>query len=214
MSYILDALKRADAERERGQVPGLHSQAAAVQEDRHALPKQPRPGPISRKVLWAVLGLALAGALLVTLWPRRETPAPIAMTAPEVPPTAAVTMPPPPPAPLLSAPATPAPPILVPPPPAQPSVAPAATQPATGTTQKSVGAVQRFANLSTEQRAQLPQLTINGASYSENPAHRLLIVNGQVAHEGQEVAPGLVLERIGLNEAVLNQRGLRFSIGY
>ena len=29
MSYILDALKRADAERERGAVPGLHSQTAA-----------------------------------------------------------------------------------------------------------------------------------------------------------------------------------------
>ena len=26
MSYILDALRRADAERERGNVPGLHAQ--------------------------------------------------------------------------------------------------------------------------------------------------------------------------------------------
>ena len=26
MSYILDALKKADAERERGHVPGLHTQ--------------------------------------------------------------------------------------------------------------------------------------------------------------------------------------------
>lgn len=74
--------------------------------------------------------------------------------------------------------------------------------------------VHSFADLSAEQRAQLPQLNISGASYSENPAHRLLIVNGQIAQEGQEVAPGLVLEQIGLNEAVLSQRGLRFRIGY
>ena len=32
MSYILDALRRADAERERGAVPGLHSQPVAAPE--------------------------------------------------------------------------------------------------------------------------------------------------------------------------------------
>ena len=44
MSYILDALKRADAERERGHVPGLHSQgtpapaAGAARARRFGLP--------------------------------------------------------------------------------------------------------------------------------------------------------------------------------
>ncbi|MFO1267813.1 MAG: hypothetical protein U1F67_14180 [Rubrivivax sp.] len=30
MSYILDALRRAESERERGQVPGLHAQPVPV----------------------------------------------------------------------------------------------------------------------------------------------------------------------------------------
>jgi general secretion pathway protein B len=75
-------------------------------------------------------------------------------------------------------------------------------------------AVRRFADLSPEQRAQLPALSVSGASYSANPAHRMLIVNGAVAYEGQEVAPGLTLERIGLHQAVIRQGSLRFSIAY
>ena len=68
--------------------------------------------------------------------------------------------------------------------------------------------------ISPEQRAQLPQLNVNGASYSANPAHRMLIVNGAVVHEGQELAPGLILERIGLHQAVIRQGSLRLSISY
>ena len=74
--------------------------------------------------------------------------------------------------------------------------------------------VRRFADLSPEQRAQLPQLSVNGASYSANPAHRMLIVNGAVVHEGQDIAPGLTLERIGLHQAVIRQGSLRFSVAY
>ena len=74
--------------------------------------------------------------------------------------------------------------------------------------------MRRLADLPADQRAQLPRLAVSGASYSQNPAHRMLIVNGTVVQEGQEIAPGLTLERIGPNEAVLNHRGLRFSIAY
>ncbi|MDE1950478.1 MAG: hypothetical protein KGI35_17810, partial [Burkholderiales bacterium] len=53
MSYILDALRRAEAERERGLVPGLHSQpnasAATVQ----------RRGPLT------LAAFAAAGVVLV-----------------------------------------------------------------------------------------------------------------------------------------------------
>ena len=65
-----------------------------------------------------------------------------------------------------------------------------------------------------EQRAQLPQLNVNGASYSANPAHRMLIVNGQVVREGQEVRPGLRLEVIGPRSAILNEGGRRFNLNY
>lgn len=75
-------------------------------------------------------------------------------------------------------------------------------------------AVRRYAELSPAQRSQMPTLSVSGGSYSANPAHRLLIVNGAVLQEGQTVAPGLTLEQIGANEAVLNHQGLRFRIGF
>jgi general secretion pathway protein B len=61
MSYILDALRRADAERERGAVPGIHArplQAAASTADAQ---------PAARPWVWAVLGLLLA-VIGVVLW--------------------------------------------------------------------------------------------------------------------------------------------------
>lgn len=234
MSYILDALKRADADRERGVVPGLHSQPstpAPAATPTHAPSLWPR---------WAVLGLCALLLLAAVLWwfTRTAPPAPaqVQVAAPQA-------APPPPqrPAPTASPmdtppPATavpvPAPPLLRPDPPvATIATAPAVTAPARATDSATVGraqpkpaqpqdaeasdaGVRRFADLSPEQRAQLPQLNVNGASYSANPAHRMLIVNGAVLHEGQDVAPGLTLERIGLHQAVIRQGGLRFSIAY
>ena len=63
-------------------------------------------------------------------------------------------------------------------------------------------------------RRSLPALAINGASYSETPAHRMLIANGQVYREGDEPAPGLVLEQIRARSAVLRWRGVRYSVPY
>lgn len=225
MSYILDALKRADAERERGQVPGLHSQTAHAPAQESDTPvRHPRPAD-RRLPRWAWAASALAAALASGFWFSRDASVPPASAPP-------VTTPPPPVvAPVVTAPSpapaptpatlpetmAPAPPILAPAPPIQPSPAPATPAPVTATPQKAGAKADKvlpFGSLSAEQRAQLPQLNISGASYSDNPAHRLLIVNGQVLQEGQEVAPGLVLERIGPHEAVLNQRGLRLSIGY
>lgn len=57
-------------------------------------------------------------------------------------------------------------------------------------------------------------LKVTGATYSENPAHRLLIVNGKVVKEGQEVEPGLVLEIISPRSAVFKRQGTRFNVNY
>jgi general secretion pathway protein B len=55
MSYILDALKKADAERERGTVPGLHSQpmAPTPDDDDEASARGPLP------IVWIGAGVAL-----------------------------------------------------------------------------------------------------------------------------------------------------------
>ena len=207
MSYILDALKRADAERERGQVPGLHSQPGPSQP--HASPRAAVQGSVQR-IAWAA-GLLLAAAAAAFWWFRPAADAPATEPSPATQatnPPAQVPMPSP--APLLSTAPEPVAPLLAPEPQAATPQAPApkpAAPPAST-------ALRRLSDLPPEQRSQLPPLNVNGASHSANPAHRLLIVNGAVLQEGQDVAPGLKLERIGVREAVFNHQGLRFTVGY
>jgi general secretion pathway protein B len=50
--------------------------------------------------------------------------------------------------------------------------------------------------------------------YSPVRANRLLIVNGQVAHEGDTVAPGVVLEQLRVKNAVLSFRGYQYMLPF
>ena len=69
MSYILDALKRAEAERERGAAPGLHT--------RHQTPAGNAGTPSERRPVWlaAAAGLTLL-VLATTFWLLRTPDAP------------------------------------------------------------------------------------------------------------------------------------------
>lgn len=63
-------------------------------------------------------------------------------------------------------------------------------------------------------RATLPKYAVSGSSYSENPAARLLIVNGQVAREGDMLPGGAAVEQIKLRGAVLKYKGYRYELSY
>jgi general secretion pathway protein B len=92
-------------------------------------------------------------------------------------------------------------------PPQHPTIEPtaAASTPAT------VG-LALLAELPPDIRQQIPALTINGAVYSDNPAQRLLLVNGQVLPQGSQAAPDLTLDRIGANSSEFSFRGTRFRV--
>jgi general secretion pathway protein B len=73
MSYILDALRRADAERERGGVPGIHAQRFAQDDAQEAEPRSR-----VRPVVWLAgggLACLLAGGALAWYLLRSEPPA-------------------------------------------------------------------------------------------------------------------------------------------
>jgi len=63
-------------------------------------------------------------------------------------------------------------------------------------------------------RRELPQLTVGGAMHSDVAANRMLVLNGGVFREGDQPAPGVVLEEIRLKSAVLRYKGHRYSISY
>lgn len=69
MSYILDALKKAEAERHIGQIPGLHVQPAA------ALPTPAAPKHNNKVLLLIIAAIALgAGGVLAWLQPWQSAP--------------------------------------------------------------------------------------------------------------------------------------------
>jgi len=61
---------------------------------------------------------------------------------------------------------------------------------------------------------EVPRVSFGGYMYSANPADRLLLVDKALRHEGEEVAPGLVLEKLLPKAAVMNYRGVRYRVAY
>ena len=59
-------------------------------------------------------------------------------------------------------------------------------------------------------RRELPRLTISGSVYSDDPASRFVIVNGEVVREGARLGADLSLEQIRQHELVLRFKGQRY----
>lgn len=223
MSYILDALRRADSERERGTVPGLHSQQMA--------PVSPdaRPVPSARPWPWIVTGLSL-GLMIPLAWLALGRDEPRAPAAPPVAPPPAVAMAPatpaatapapvvePAPAPIFEQPVTPPPPPVALPPPAAapaPAAAPTAATPAAPPAPPASTRIHAQHELPDDVRRSLPALQVGGSVYSSNPRDRLLILNGRPFQEGEMPAPEVTLEEIRLKSAVLRYRNHRYTINY
>jgi general secretion pathway protein B len=219
LSYILDALKKADADRERAAVPGLHARP----QDALA------PGDEARsRMPWGVVAAAaivvLGGTLAWVLMsqpsvnvpsmaeappPPSPAPTPASPTAPAPAPAPAVAATPPvvaEPAPTPTVVLAPPAPPPAPPPPARPAPPPAAAPTATR--------VPTLAELPADVRASLPPLAISGAVYSPTPSARLLFIGGQVLKEGDAVTNDIVVEQIGASASVLSVRGQKFQVSH
>ena len=243
MSYILEALRRADAERQQGQLPGLHSTVADP-------PVRPEPAGRRGAVVAAGLLTVTLAAGLGTWWWWASPGQPAASTAravaappasPAQVPSSAPTSPaqepasalPPLPVVVSAAPA-PAPAAVVEPaaaPLPTPTPTPTSTSTSTSTSttalpdtragQKSTPALsppataraQPLTELPEAQRSQLPPLKVGGSVWSDSAPSRFVILDGQVLREGDPIAPGLVLERIDRRSVTLRWRERRLEIG-
>ncbi len=213
MSLILDALRKADAERERGAVPGLHAQPVPP------LSVEPEPAPEARPVLWIVIGaiVGLASAFAVYFAGREpppvvQTPA-IAEPAPAAAAAAVAESARPPAAAPLAVPAPwPANERLSTDRGAPPASARSAAKPQTAAA-AAKPPIPRD-RLPADVRAELPPLAVGGSMYSTTPANRTLIVDGRLYREGDVVAAGLTLEEIRLKSAVFDYKGHRFEVRF
>lgn len=196
MSFILDALQRADAERERGAVPGLHARQVNSTIDSQ--------GAGSRKGM----GLAVVGAVTLALavtvgwmWLGNPPAAVVPVESVPIAPPAASAQPP------KSAPVVPS--TL---PQRQSSASKAPARSAKEVVAAAPPMAPFLSELPEEIRRQIPPLGISGAVYSDNPAQRLLLVNGQVLGQGSLAAPDVTLVEIRSSSSEFSFRGTRFRI--
>ena len=242
MSYILDALRRADAERQRGAVPGLHAQPGPAGLA-HAGPDRLTA---SRRRWW--LGGLLAAAALVlaggaSLRWTRVAPSGPSLAAPVDSTPAAAALPPVAAAPAQNAPPPVAQPALQPAPRPLPQAAPQRAEPAPAVRPTARSALPviplapvvaappaaaraasgaaatslrlpTLAELPEATRRELPALAVGGAMYADQASARIVILNGQVVHEGDRLAPDLLVQQIRLKSVVLNFKGQPFEIGF
>lgn len=229
MSYILEALKKSQAERQLGELPSIH--APQVQLHDGAASASARRTPV-----WLALGgVAVAVAAALLLWQPWQADAAAPAVAAVVPVVLAQAVPAPlpvaaPPAAVAPAPVA----AFVPPaataapvhharPVAEPkqetpgqAVSPpvAAPAPAVPPTPAAEESVPGMRDLPEPIQRQIPAIAIGGYIYSKNPADRLLLIDKVLRHEGEELAPGLVLEKLQPKAAIFSFKGYRYRVPY
>jgi general secretion pathway protein B len=263
MSYILDALKKAESERKLGSVPDMHAQSYAGASDGEA--------PLRGRVLaWGTLAALLIAAMVLAWWMPWRTNQQLELVA-SLPRTEAgsqqsrsgsIDQPQPSgtsdaaPAADASAPASadasdapppgaePARPKAVSRPKPAPKAPPKSSVSENATPAKVKGnesprvaaaprsaetrnkAVPRAVTPAAESRLpalrelpehiqrEIPAMAVGGYIYSNVPSERSVLINNRLLHEGSEITPGLVLEKMLPREAVLNYKGYRYRISY
>ncbi len=215
MSFILDALRKSEHERERRSVPGL------VGVQRAQAPRSRLPWALAAVALLLAVNVAV---LLYVIRPPAAVPAATIATAPArasseatVAALAAVPRPAPSPPPLvrpLASEVASADPASDVPEPALAGAAPAlpAPRPPAPLPADADAGLQTVRELPTAVAAALPALHLDLHVWSSDRAQRFVIVNGERLREGAQVQEGLSLVAITPRGAVLDFRGRRFLL--
>lgn len=212
MSLILDALKKSEAERQRGKTPSLLSPLPAI------------PGPTKaniRPVLpWMIVILLLVAMLVIGFFHVKEKAAAPAVSMPVVLQAARVE------APVKTEPSVVAVPeampvvkpdrtaVTIPAAPVIASGPVASAQTDTPLVMPEPEPAESIANLSamsTEQRQQLPALKLSMHVYSADAGKRFAIIDGQRVNEGSIVG-NAVIEQIRQDGVVLSVQGQAYLL--
>jgi len=229
MSLILDALRKSEAERRRGQAPDLFAPVAATTAVRG---KQP-------VAMIGVALAALAAAAIVVFWPTQPSHSPVPGNADELtpqpaPPIATPAVVPAAVAPIASAPRLPArPPVetngkpiavkpgagpppaiavaTAPPPIESASATPSETASAEPTPDTAEPDLPTLATLDSAARAALPPLQLSMHVWNPDASRRFAIIDGQRLGEGGKLA-GAVVAQIRRDGVVLEIDGRQYLL--
>ena len=230
MSYILDALKKSDQERQQGSSPHLYSLHSNAPPRRNATPFYQRRG------LWLVLGgLLLSGICLGIFWLVNRDSVPLNPPVPhEASSDGKITQP------AVQKPTGKEAPMHTPQesrritataadtkdnsvpqviikennvvlrsvPLKEKTSPPPEMVPTTGKT----ASVARLQDLPADIRATVPELKFAGHTYSKDPAQRMIIVNGQILREGAMISAGTRLAQITWDGVIIDFQGNRFLV--
>ena len=202
MSYILEALKKSDQQRQRGATPTLQAAQVTV-----AVPK--RPMSIYYGLLAALV--LVAGIMIGWLHPWQPEPtfSVPTLVVPTLPGTEPIAAKSPIQIPQHIAPA--------------PLPAPLEMLGKTGTFSTPMPEKPASADLAQEQRAipiaelpltiqqEIPAMTIQLHAYSSNPGERLVSINSIRLREGENLMVGLRLEQITPDGMIFSYKGYRFQ---
>lgn len=227
MSYILDALKKAEQQRELGQVPGIDSGHEVLR------------STSGKYWLWAIAAIVLLNAaiLFILFWPSNEDPQvaavveaesrlPIVRTPASAPPAAQVA-----PIPVARPEPEPEPPPVITSRSLKPlKIIPPVTETArVGEAHEAelMEAEESFQPASMPEKENLPlwpqiperlfrqipdSLRLDVHVYSDNPEDRFVLMNMQKYYEGEKLQNGLVLDEITPDGVILSLHGERFRV--
>lgn len=226
MSYILDALRKSDQQRQRGTTPTLLTTQAAAAESR-------RPAYL----LYGLLAAALLGVGVAIGWlqawqqaPVTPVAAPVAVKSPE---PARLLVPQP--LPEVSVKVEPALPLQTSPP-TEPAATVPIAQKDVETPRQAVAAavptpapeqavkvapaepiqeptVVTMAELPSSIQQEIPVMQVSLHAYSAKPKASLVSINNQLLRDGDTLASGLKLEQITPDGMIFSYKGYRFRRG-
>ena len=227
MSLILEALRKSEAQRRRATVPDVYAE----------LP--PAPAARSRLGTAGIVWIALAALLLLGLWIARAALAPATPAITPAGPAATIATPEAslPPVRHLSPPASPArttpdasttakaytltrptpaarvEPVSIDPPraPITPITPPSVMAAPATTAMSSPAATLSLADLSVDERKDLPPLKMSMHLWNDDPAQRLVIIDGDRLHEGDRIGDAVVTSIVS-DGVLLDWNGRRLKL--
>lgn len=209
MSYILDALRKSEQERQRGKVPDYHSTPVSDSDD------------TGKKNYWPVIiaAIVVANVLIVFgLWQYLAGPAETVdlptemLQADPIQPPAREQVP----ATRSDVQALPQPTTRVPEPVSEPKPQPepARTEPEPDVSvrEPSIGYVPQLEELPSSQRNSIPDLMFSSHMYSSMPKYRSVIINGKRLKEGQRYNQDLIVREITDTGVIMSHGSTLFQV--